>query len=103
MHYYSITNRIETTIIFQKLKNNHFQTSAKEVKVMSKLNNMIYWFISLRQQLTFVTISLYNFNNVFMKLCLTVRYFVVSDLRSETKGSRFESGCQLCAEVRSLQ
>ena len=24
---------------------------------------------------------------------------VVSDLRSETKGSRFESGCQLCAEV----
>ena len=28
---------------------------------------------------------------------------VVSDLRSETKGSRFESGCQLCAEVISLQ
>ena len=28
---------------------------------------------------------------------------VVSDLRSETKGSRFESGCQLCAEVSSLQ
>ena len=28
---------------------------------------------------------------------------VVSDLHSETKGSRFESGCQLCAEVRSLQ
>ena len=30
------------------------------------------------------------------------RSLVVSDLRSETKGSRFESGCQLCAEV-SLQ
>ena len=28
---------------------------------------------------------------------------VVSDLRLETKGSRFESGCQLCAEVSSLQ
>ena len=28
---------------------------------------------------------------------------VVSDLRSETKGSRFESGCWLCAEVSSLQ
>ena len=28
---------------------------------------------------------------------------VVSDLRSETKGSRFESGCQLCAEVSSQQ
>ena len=30
-------------------------------------------------------------------------WLVVSDLRSETKGSRFESGCQLCAEVSSLQ
>ena len=31
------------------------------------------------------------------------RSLVVSDLRSETKGSRFESGCQLCVEVSSLQ
>ena len=31
------------------------------------------------------------------------RSLVVSDLRSKTKGSRFESGCQLCAEVSSLQ
>ena len=31
------------------------------------------------------------------------RSLVVSDLRSETKDSRFESGCQLCAEVSSLQ
>ena len=30
------------------------------------------------------------------------RSLVVSDLRSETKGSRFESGCYLCAEVSSL-
>ena len=28
---------------------------------------------------------------------------VVSDLRPEAKGSRFESGCQLCAEVSSPQ
>ena len=28
---------------------------------------------------------------------------VVSDLRSETKGSRFEFGCWLCAEVSSPQ
>ena len=28
---------------------------------------------------------------------------VVSDSRSETKGSRFEYGCYLCAEVSSLQ
>ena len=33
----------------------------------------------------------------------TVRVFVVSDLRYETKGSRFESGFYLCAEVSSLQ
>ena len=31
------------------------------------------------------------------------RSSVVSDLRSETKGSRLESGCYLCAEVSSLQ
>ena len=31
------------------------------------------------------------------------RSLVVSDLRSETKDSQFESGCQLCAEVSSLQ
>ena len=31
------------------------------------------------------------------------RSLVVSDLRSVTKGSRLESGCQLCAEVSSLQ
>ena len=34
---------------------------------------------------------------------LNSRSLVVSDLRSETKGSRFESGCQLSAEVSSLQ
>ena len=34
---------------------------------------------------------------------LRARSLVVSDLRSETKGSRFEPGYQLCAEVTSLQ
>ena len=33
----------------------------------------------------------------------TINSLVVSDMRSVTKGSRFESGCQLCAEVSSLQ
>ena len=28
---------------------------------------------------------------------------VANDLRSETKNSRFESGCSLCAEMNSLQ
>ena len=44
--------------------------------------------------------------NELKKKCLTkliARSLVVSDLRSETKGSWFESGCQLCAEVSSLQ
>ena len=31
------------------------------------------------------------------------RSLVVGDLRSETKGSWFESGCQLYAEESSLQ
>ena len=31
------------------------------------------------------------------------RVVVFSDLRSEIKGFRFESGCQLCAEVICLQ
>ena len=34
---------------------------------------------------------------------LRARSLVVSDLRSKTKGCRFEFGCQLCAEVSSLQ
>ena len=33
----------------------------------------------------------------------STRSLVVSDLRSETKGSRFESGSWLCAQVSSLQ
>ena len=37
------------------------------------------------------------------KIPVSKDLLVVSDLRSETKGSRFESGCQLCAEVSSLQ
>ena len=28
---------------------------------------------------------------------------VVRDMRSETRGSQFESGCSLCAEVRTMQ
>ena len=38
--------------------------------------------------------------NLFIK---RARSLLVSDLRSETKGSRFESGCWLYAEVSSLQ
>ena len=34
---------------------------------------------------------------------LRARSLVVSDLRSETKGSELESGCYLCGEVSSLQ
>ena len=34
---------------------------------------------------------------------IRARSLVVSDLHLETKGSRFGSGCWLCAEVSSLQ
>ena len=36
-------------------------------------------------------------------IALRVRSLVVSDLRSETKGSRFKSGYESWAEVSSLQ
>ena len=39
----------------------------------------------------------------FLRYINRARSLVVSDLRSETKGSRFEFGCQLCVEVSSLQ
>ena len=39
---------------------------------------------------------------IFQQL-IRARILVVSDMRSETKGSQFESGCQLCPEVSSLQ
>ena len=62
----------------------------------------------------FVCLKVINFSRNFMTLNLRetkrqprvrvrARSLVVGDLRSETKGSRFESGCQLCAEVSSLQ
>ena len=46
----------------------------------------------------------YFFQNISqMMVPYRARSLVVSDLRSETKGSRFKSGCQLCTEVSSLQ
>ena len=35
--------------------------------------------------------------------CKCISSLVVSDFSSETMGSRFESNCELCVEVRSLQ
>ena len=46
------------------------------------------------------SVMMFNFSSF---ACSVFLLSVVSDLRSETKGSRFESGCQLCAEVSSLQ
>ena len=43
-----------------------------------------------------------NANNMNVNVKGLVVSLVVSDLRSETKGSRFESSCYLCAEVSSL-
>ena len=38
-----------------------------------------------------------------LKVNLRAHNLVVSNLRSETKGSLFESGCYLCVEVSSLR
>ena len=43
-----------------------------------------------------------NANNMNVNVKGLVVSLMVSDLRSETKGSRFESSCYLCAEVSSL-
>ena len=49
-----------------------------------------------------LSVYCYWFNG-YRIICLLVICLVVSDLRSKTKGSWFESGCYLCAEVSSLQ
>ena len=41
--------------------------------------------------------------NVFYLWLFRARSLVVSDLHSESKGSRFEPGCYLCAEVSTMQ
>ena len=43
-----------------------------------------------------------SISSAFLKMFRTLS-LVVSDLRSETKSSRFRSGCYLCARVSSLQ
>ena len=53
----------------------------------------------LLQTFKFVTIK---FKTMLLEF-LYLRSLVVSDLRSETKGSRFQFGCNLCAEMLSLQ
>ena len=53
----------------------------------------------LLQTFKFVTIK---FKTMLLEF-LYLRSLVVSDLRSETKGSRFQFGCNLCAEVLSVQ
>ena len=52
---------------------------------------------------TSLLIQTYSFIGVLQNNHRITTKTLVSDLRSETKGSRFESGCQLCAEVSSLQ
>ena len=51
----------------------------------------------------FRTSSNTEFLGCLMKWSLRARSLVVSDLRLKTKGSWFEPGCYLCAEVSSLQ
>ena len=53
---------------------------------------------------TYEVIALFLQQRLALKMCIfRAPSLVVSDLRSETKGSRFESGCYLCEEVSSLQ
>ena len=55
----------------------------------------------LRNRLKILLLMLSEFKRI--NLSLSLLKTLVIDLRSETKGSRFDSGCQLSAEVSSLQ
>ena len=51
-----------------------------------------------------VAFPVHNFAEITSsEISLSERSLVVSDLTSESKGSRFETGCYLCAEMSSLQ
>ena len=47
----------------------------------------------------YICIYIYIYIYIYIFVYLRARSLVVRDVRSETKGSRFESSCQLCAEV----
>ena len=65
------------------------------------LKNFTYWLNANKISLNVKKTELVIFRHQRKKL--RACSIVVSDLRSEAKGSRFESGCYLCAEVSSLQ
>ena len=75
-------------------------TIINDLFPLKKTNNY-----NLRRKLFFKIPRNETVRNGFESISTRVRArsLVVSDLRSVTKGSRFESGCQLCAEVSSLQ
>ena len=88
---------------------NDANVSADELnKDLQKISEWVYrWKMSfnpdLNKQAQEVNFSRKQNKSTPPKISLRACSLVVSDLRSETKGSRFESGCYLCAEVSSLQ
>ena len=83
----------------QRFKSDHHKLYTEEVNKIALSSD------DDKRLQTFGKITTYPYEANAFKVCesFRARSLVVSDLRSETKGSRFESGCQLCAEVSSLQ
>ena len=76
----------------------------KNLCVIKLFDHLLYWpFVNLGIGIGIGIGTGTDTTNATIFSSIRARSLVVSDLRSETKGSRFESGCQLCAEVSSLQ
>ena len=87
-------------ILYVRFKFNIIALSREcNISAVQKNISLIFVYVLLGKLNNFgLTISV----PVFFSLS-SVRNLVVSDFYSEIKGSRFESGCQLCAKVSSLQ
>ena len=112
---YSMVLQICLFLLSQGFREKHSETLrvmtfSKAFLAMGRKKLWTWWFAMkhfhfllypVKHSFTYRSISIYRAN-----ICpkpIRVRSLVVSDLRSETKGSRFESGCYLCAEVSCLQ
>ena len=77
-----------------------FPTVIEPIKLVQKIQQC-------RDYQTYISAKVLGKEKIFtfatLHSALKIVGLVVRDLRSEAKGSQFESGCYLCAELNSLQ
>ena len=79
----------------------YYFVSVSEIFVFSKLDPHPSYVVQVIKSRFFLTKGTLLYSSLLYPF--RVRSLVTSDMHSETKGFRFESGCQLCAEMSSLQ